>query len=96
MREEIREYILKRRKEGFSDEAIRKKFLGSGYSPSAVGGFFSEVTAPEKSAPEEASLPPPAAEQKGRSGPPKWLGWLLLAAFGATLIALLWQLGILF
>ncbi len=102
MREEIRQYILKRRKEGFSDSSIRKRFLESGYSPSAVDGFFSEFSepvAPEKSASEGASQPPPAAgpaDPERRRGPPGWLGWLLLAGFAATLVALLWQLDILF
>lgn len=99
MREEIRQYILKRREEGFSDSSIRKRFLESGYAPSAVDGFFSEPVAPEKSAPQGASQPPPAAgpaDPERSRGPPGWLGWLLLAGFAATLVALLWQLGILF
>lgn len=78
MRREIRRYIEERRREGFSDELIRQKFIKSGYDASVVDGCLRE------SKEEAAARPEPL---------PGWIGWFILALFLATVVLLCQQLG---
>lgn len=78
MRKQIKRYIAERRREGFSDELIRQKFIESGYDSSVV----------------EACLREPKEKAAAKPEPlPGWIGWFILALFLATLVLLCQQLG---
>ena len=78
MRREIRRYIGERRREGFSDDLIRQKFIDSGYDASVVDACLKESK--EKAAAQSEPLP-------------GWIGWFILVLFLATVVLLCQQLG---
>lgn len=78
MRREIRRYIEERRREGFSDDLIRQKFIKSGYDASVVDACLKGCGKGSSSKPEPL---------------PGWIGWFILALFLATVVLLCQQLG---
>lgn len=78
MRKQIRRYIRERRKEGFSDDMIRERFIDSGYDQSVVDACLKE------SGESGTAQPKPL---------PAWIGWFILSLLLATIVLFFRQLG---
>ena len=79
MRKQIKRYIRERRKEGFSDDMIREKFIDSGYDPSVVDACLKECAGGETARPKPL---------------PAWIGWFILSLLLATIVLLFRQSGL--